>query len=179
MAPGKSTLGHLRGQSPAADIRLPYFGACIAANSLCRGVRVKSVRIINCVVLLVGVPGFWGCASALVGLQSDGSYILERSEQSANCQALYKSIWGRIEVLKTLPEKARAEQQTPAPTASLLFGRWFSSPSKGLAAVAEYDRERAHAYALQRAMNEKKCVTVDLERELGEVTAEMAKIRAN
>jgi hypothetical protein len=139
--------------------------------------RVKSVRIINRVgVLLVGVPVVWGCASALVGLQSDGTYILERSEQSASCDALYKSIWGRIELMKTLPERARKEQQEPPPTASLLFGRWFSGSNKGLTAVHEYNRERAHAYALQRQMNEKKCVTVELDRELADVHAEMGKI---
>lgn len=165
---------------PAADIRLPYFGACIGANFLRRGVPVKSVRIINRVaVLLVGVPIVWGCASALVGLQSDGKYILERNEQSAGCEALYKSIWGRIELMKTLPDKARKEQQDPPPTASLLFGRWFSGPNKGLAAVQEYNRERAHAYALQRTMNERKCVTVELDRELAEVNTEMAKVRGN
>jgi len=135
--------------------------------------------LINFLVLLVALQNLSGCASTLVGLQSDGTYILERNEQSGSCQTLYQSIWGRIEILKAIPAKARTEQQTAPPTTSLLFGRWFSGRNKGLAAVEEYDRERAHAYALQRAMNEKKWVTVDLDRELSEVTAEMAKIRSN
>jgi hypothetical protein len=128
---------------------------------------------------LAGAPCLWGCASAKVGLQGDGLYILERSEQSADCQGLYKNIWGRIQILKGLPAKAKVEQATAPPTAFSLFGRLFSGPNKGLDAVAEYNRERAHAYAVQRAMNEKRCVAVDLDRELAEVDIEMAQVRKN
>jgi hypothetical protein len=53
----------------------------------------------------------------------------------------------------------------------------FGGSAKGLKAVEEYDRERAHAYALQRAMREKKCVNVDLDLELGDVPAQIARIR--
>jgi hypothetical protein len=158
---------------------VPYFSAPLAAITLRRQATVKSVRIIRCLVLLAGALCLWSCASARVGLQGDGNYLLERSEQSADCQGLYKNIWGRIQILKGLPAKAKIEQATPPPTASSLFGRLFSGPSKGLDAVAEYNRERAHAYAVQRAMNEKKCVTVDLDRELAEVDLEMAQIRKN
>ena len=52
-------------------------------------------------------------------------------------------------------------------------------PNKGLAAVQEYDRERAHVRALQRTMVEKKCIAVALDSELAEVDAEMARIRSN
>jgi hypothetical protein len=112
-----------------------------------------------------------------LGLQSDGTYLLERQEEQATCDQLYKDIWGRIQLIKGLPAKAMAEQATPPPTASLLFGRWFDSSSKGLKAVQEYDRERAHAYAIQRTMREKKCVNVNVDQELAEVATEMARIR--
>ncbi|HWE15654.1 MAG TPA: hypothetical protein VG758_00505 [Hyphomicrobiaceae bacterium] len=136
---------------------------------------VKSVRVLRCVVLLAAVHQLWGCMGS-VGLQSDGTYLLERHEEQASCDALYKDIWGRIQLIKGLPAKAMAEQATPPPTASLLFGRLFGS-SKGLKAVEEYDRESAHALALQRAMREKKCVNVDVDLELGDVPAQMARIR--
>jgi hypothetical protein len=139
---------------------------------------VKSVRAVIGIVLLAAAHQVGGCMSSL-GLQSDGTYLLERHEEQASCDALYKSIWGRIQLIKGLPAKAMAEQAQPAPTASLLFGRWFGGSTKGLKAVAEYDRERAHTYALQRLMREKKCVAVDVDLELGEVHAEMAKIRRN
>ena len=92
---------------------------------------------------------------------------------------LYKEIWGRIQLIKGLPAKDMAEQAAPPPTASLLFGRWFGGSEKGLKAVEDYDRERSHTYALQRAMREKKCVNVDVDLELAEVIAEMSRIRRN
>ena len=73
---------------------------------------VKSVRIIHCLVLLIAASQIWGCASASVGFQTNGTYVLERNEQSADCQVLHKNISGRIQVLKGLPVKARAEQRS-------------------------------------------------------------------
>jgi hypothetical protein len=139
---------------------------------------VKPVRGITFIGLLAAATLLAGCMSSL-GLQPDGSYALERHEEQASCDALYKNIWGRIQLIKGLPAKATAEQAQPPPTASLLFGRWFGGPSKGLKAVQEYDRERAHTYALQRLMREKKCVAVDVDMELAEVNAQMARIRSN
>ncbi len=112
-----------------------------------------------------------------VGFQSDGSYILESSEQQADCSELHKNIWGRIEVLKGLPARARLEQEAAPPTASSFFGRLFGGPNKGLASVAEYNRERAHVTALQRTMVEKKCLEVDVVGELAQSDAEMARLR--
>ena len=140
------------------------------------GAAVKSVRMVLGAVLLAGLLA--GCMGSL-GMQSDGSYLLERHEQNATCDVLYKEIWGRIQLIKGLPAKAMAEQAAPPPTASLLFGRWFGGSEKGLKAVEDYDRERAHTYALQRAMREKKCVNVDVDLELAEVTTEMSRIRRN
>ena len=141
-------------------------------------VRVKPVRVFRWMVLLLAASHLWGCASARIGLQSDGTYILESRERSADCQVLHKSIWGRIEIIKGLPAKARAEQQTVPSTAFSLFGRLFGA-NKGLDAIAQYDRERAHVYALQRTMIEKKCIAVDVDAELAEANAEMARLRQN
>lgn len=158
---------------------MPHFSGPFLHITLAQRADVKSVRIIQCVVLLLAASHVWGCASAQVGLQSDGRYLLERSELSADCQVLHKSIWGRIQVLKTLPAKARAEQQTTPSTTSSLFGRWFGGPSKGLAAIQQYDRDRAHVNALQLAMVEKRCIAVEVESELSAADAEIAQIRAN
>ena len=147
--------------------------------TLAQRADVKSVRNVHRLVLLLAAAHLSACAAVSVGLQTDGRYVLERGEQSADCQTLHKNIWGRIQILKELPAKARAEQQTAPPTASSLFGRWFGGPSKGLAAVQQYDRERAHVNALQHTMVEKKCIAVQLDTELVEADAEMAKIRAN
>jgi hypothetical protein len=114
-----------------------------------------------------------------LGLQTDGTYLLERHEAQASCDGLYKAIWGRIQLIKGMPAKAKAEQAEPPPTASLAFGRLFggSGSTKGLKTVQEYDRELAHTYALQRLMRDKSCVAVDVDLELREVNAEMEKMR--
>lgn len=137
------------------------------------------MRVITVFLLLLVAEHLWGCASVSVGLQTDGTYVLERGEQSADCHALHKNIWGRIQILKGIPARAKAERETAPPTASSLFGRWFGGPNRGLVAVEEYNRERAHVNSLQRTMVEKKCLAVDLEGELREVHAEMASIRQN
>jgi hypothetical protein len=141
-----------------------------------RRAGVKSVRAVLSIVLLAGLVA--GCGGSL-GLQTDGSYLLERHEEEATCETLSKSIWGRIELIKGLPAKAKAEQDAPPSTASSLFGRWLGGASKGLKAVEDYDRERAHAYALQRTMRQKKCATVDVDQEIAQAAAEMARIRQN
>jgi len=117
-----------------------------------------------------------GCSSA-VGLQKDGTYVLDRSEQSMDCQRISNSIWGRVQVLKSLPAKARAERDAAAPTAVLAWGRLFGGSSRGLKSLEEYDRERAHVRALHRAMLDKGCPPIDIERELAIADAAIAEYR--
>lgn len=136
------------------------------------------MQTIRC-ALLVGVVALAGCASSLVGLQSDGTYKLESSELSTSCDSMHKNFNIRIEILKSLPEKAKAERETVPTTAWSMVGRWMSSPNKGLKTINDYDRERAHASAVQRAMREKQCQPVDLDRELAEADAKIREIRSN
>src|SRR5262245_44283857 len=174
---GEAAPGPDRQPDMQPDMGAPQFGAPMAAITFRGRAAVKSVRMVLCAVLLGATHGLGACGGSL-GLQSDGTYLLERQERDASCDTLYKDIWGRIQLIKGLPAKAAAEQATPPPTASLLFGRFFSS-DKGLKAVEEYDRERAHAYALERVMREKKCVNVDVDLELAGAASEMARIRRN
>jgi hypothetical protein len=143
-----------------------------------RRAGVKSVRAVLSIALLAGVLHLAACMGSL-GLQTDGSYLLERHEEQAACDTLYKSLWGRIQIIKGLPAKAMAEQAAPPPTASSVLGRLLGGTNKGLQAVEDYDRERAHAYALQRTMREKKCVNVDVDLEIAQAAAEIARIRQN
>jgi hypothetical protein len=80
--------------------------------------------------------------------------------------------------MKTLPAKAKAELEQAPPTAFLALGRIFGGQNKGLATIAEYDRESAHVGALHRAMTEKRCQNrLDLELELGETESAMSQLR--
>lgn len=118
-----------------------------------------------------------GCATGPIGLQKDGSYILESSEQKLDCDRLYKAIWGRLQLLKKLPERAKAEMEQTPPTAFLALGRIFGGQNKGLATIDEYDREVAHIGALHGAMGQKGCARIDLERELADTEFAMSQLR--
>jgi hypothetical protein len=113
-----------------------------------------------------------------LGLQTDGTYILERNEQTLDCERLYKAIWGRVQNMKAMPAKAKAEMEQLPPTAFLAIGRIFGGQNKGLATIDEYDREAAHVGALHRTMTEKRCSNrLDLEQELGETESAMSELR--
>ena len=66
-----------------------------------------------------------GCSTPSLGLQKDGTYNLDSGEQAMDCQRLSNNIWGRLQVLKSLPAKAKGERAAAAPTAAQAFGRWF------------------------------------------------------
>jgi hypothetical protein len=117
---------------------------------------------LSCALLLLGAAG---CASK-IGLQSDGSYILDRGEQGMDCQRLSNSVWGRLQILRSLPDKIKAEREAAAPTAFQAFGRMFGTSTQGLVNLKEYDRERAHVRSLHRQLIEKGCPPVDVEREI-------------
>ena len=117
-----------------------------------------------------------GCSTS-VGLQKDGTYILERTEETMDCQRLANSIWGRLQVLKSLPDKARNERAAAAPTAFEAVGRMFGGASKVLPSLKEYDRERAHVRSLHRILLDKGCPPLDIERELAATDAAIAEYR--
>ena len=118
-----------------------------------------------------------GCASVSIGLQKDGTYNLESGEQAMDCIRLSNSIWGRLQVLKSLPAKAKAERDAAAPTAVQAFGRWFGGSNNGLDSLEQYDRERAHVRSLHRELIGKGCPPLDIERELAATDAEISQYR--
>jgi hypothetical protein len=135
--------------------------------------RLRIALALSALLLLNACAG----ASLSVGLQSDGRYVLERSEQTLDCDRLYKTIWGRIQLMKTLPERAKAEMAQTPQTALSAFGRIFGGQNKGLSTIDEYDREAAHVDALHRAMLDKGCPRIDLERELADAEFAMSQLR--
>ena len=136
----------------------------------CAGRILSAIALLCCTVAA-------GCSSPSIGLQKDGTYTLESGEQSMDCQRLSNSIWGRLQVLKSLPDRAKAEQAAVAPTAVQAVGRWFGGSNKGLASLDEYDRERAHVRSLHRILINKGCPPVDIERELAATDTAIAAYR--
>lgn len=139
---------------------------------IARCLRRKALPVSWCALVLLAA----GCATK-VGLQSDGSYILDRAEQGMDCQRLSNSIWGRLQVLKSLPDKIQKEREAAAPTAFQALGRMFGGSSQGLANLKEYDRERAHVRSLHRQLIERGCPPVDVEREIAATDANVAPYR--
>jgi hypothetical protein len=158
-------------------IRAPHFAVSILSITIRQRARVKSVGNVSYTALVWVVLALAGCAGSIVGLQSDGTYVLEKNEHTLSCDAMARNLAERVELLKLLPERARAERMEAPQTAVSLITRWMSSGKKGLAAIEQYDRERAHAYALQRVMHEKQCPPADLDRDLAEADAQIAGIR--
>lgn len=159
--------------------RTPHLAVSILSITVRQRAHVKSVSKIGQTALVLGALAFGGgCASAIVGLQTDGSYILEKTEHTQSCDAMSRSFAERVQILKLLPDRAKAEREDAPQTAVSMLNRWMSGGNKGVAAIDQYDRERAHAHALQRVMHEKKCPQVDLDRELAEADAQVAAIRS-
>ena len=117
------------------------------------------------------------CSGSSIGLQKDGTYTLDSSEQTLDCGRLSNNIWGRLQVLKSLPDKAKVEREAAAPTAVQAVGRWFGGSTKGLASLEEYDREHAHVRSLHRTFIGKGCPPLDIESELAATDAAIAEYR--
>jgi hypothetical protein len=158
-------------------MRVPHFAVSILSNTIRQRARVKSVSNLGYTALVWGLLALAGCASTIVGLQTDGTYILEKNEHTQSCDAMGRSFAERVEILKLLPETAKAERESVPQTAVSMLSRWMSSGKQGLAAIEQYDTERAHAHALQRAMHDRQCPPVDLDRDLAEADARIASIR--
>jgi hypothetical protein len=140
---------------------------------IARRLRRKVLPSLSCTLLLLMAAG---CATK-VGLQGDGSYVLDRGEQSMDCQRLSNSVWGRLQVLKSMPDKIKAEREAAAPTAFQAFGRMFGTSTQGLVNLKEYDRERAHVRSLHRQLIDKGCAPVDVEREVATTDEAVAPYR--
>jgi hypothetical protein len=139
---------------------------------------VRRTRITHVAAFVAALAGAAACASPDVGYQEDGSYVLEPRELAMSCSQLSKDIWGRLQVLKNLPWYAEWEKGNEPPTLALAWGRWFGADNKGLAHLQEYERERAHAKALDAWMVTKGCPRAfDLDRELAPIDAEIARFR--
>jgi hypothetical protein len=146
----------------------------LAELQACAAVTARRAAALGLLAVLTALA-VAGCTASM-GLRQDGSYVLAANEEGMDCQRLSNSIWGRLDILKSLPAKAKTERENAAPTAVAAFGRWFGS-NGGIAAVETYERERAHVRALHRALIDKGCPPLNVERELAAIDAAMAAAR--
>jgi hypothetical protein len=135
------------------------------------------VRLTTLAVLIACAPGLEACGGAHLGFQKDGSYVLTTAEQGMACDRLYKDIWGRIQLIKAMPERVQTERKQVSKTAVQAWWRVFGDTGKSETVFKDFDRERTRVEALYASMQEKKCMAVDLERELGPTIVEMEALR--
>lgn len=126
----------------------------------------------------MALAGAAACAGPDVGLQEDGSYLLEPRELAMDCKQLTNELLGRLQILKDLPWYAEWEKGNEPPTVVLALGRWFGADNKGLAHLDDYERERAHVKALHGWMATKGCPAIDVDRELAPIDAEIARFKS-
>ncbi len=144
---------------------------------LVRPSEPDTARRLKCAGMVLACALAGGCSAPTVGLQKDGTYILDSNELALDCHRLSNSLWGRMQVLKSLPARAAAEREATASTAVQAVGRWFGGSSTALASLSEYDRERAHVRSLHEALLKKGCPPIDIESELAATDAAIAPYR--
>ena len=111
------------------------------------------------------------------GYQPSGSYVLSAEDQRLDCRRLRERSDSLLDQLKALPMRAAEEIKEAPATMALFVGRVIGDSKSGVAAVAEFDKGRAEATALNEARAQKGCGTVDLDAELSGATAEMATLK--
>ena len=94
-----------------------------------------------------------------------------------DCQRLANSTWGRLQILRALPDRMKAERAATAATFVQVVGRMLGGSSKGLESLKQYDRERAHVRSLHQLMLEKGCSPIDVEQEIAITDAAVAPYR--
>jgi hypothetical protein len=112
------------------------------------------------------------------GYQPTGSYILSADDQRLDCRRLRERSENLLDQLKALPMRAAEEIKEVPATMALFVGRVMGDSTTGIAAVAEFDKGRAEAAALNEARAQKGCGTINLDAELSGASAEMATLKS-
>jgi hypothetical protein len=111
------------------------------------------------------------------GYQPSGSYVLSADEQRYDCRRLRERSESLLDQLKALPMQAALEIKEAPATMAQFVGRVMGNSESGVAAVAEFDKGRAEAKALNEARAQKGCGTMNLDAELSGATAEMTTLK--
>ena len=143
-----------------------------ARRAICAGALFLQLGLLGCSTLteVAGVPQ--------AGYQPTGSYVLSAEDQRLDCRRLRERSESLLDQLKMLPIRAAEEIKGAPATIALFVGRVMGDSTTGIAAVAEFDKGRAEAAALNQARAQKGCGTVDLDAELSGANAEIATLRS-
>ena len=112
------------------------------------------------------------------GYQPTGDYVLSAEDQRMDCRRLHERSEGLLDQLKALPYRAAEELKEAPSTVAQFVGRVIGDQKTGVSAVAEFEQGRAEAVALNDAMAQKGCETVNVEAELSNASAEISALKA-
>lgn len=104
--------------------------------------------------------------------------MLSADDQRLDCRRLRERSDNLLDQLKALPMQAAMEIKEAPQTMALFVGRMMGNAETGVAAVAEFDKGRAEAAALNEVRAEKGCGTVDIDAELSGATAEIQTLKS-
>jgi len=150
----------------------PSGGFVGARRAACAGGLLLQVGLLGCSTL-TGVAGM-----PQAGHQPGGGYVLSAEDQRLDCRRLRERSDSLLDQLKSLPMRAAEEIKEAPATVALFVGRVIGDSKSGVAAVAEFDKGRAEAAALNEARAQKGCGTVDLDAELSGPAAELSTLKS-
>ena len=92
--------------------------------------------------------------------QSTVAYATTTEEQTLDCKQLAYVLDTSINKINALPATAELQRKAPPGSVVMVFSRIAGG---GIAAVQDYDIERARAQALSRLLELKRCPAVDVD----------------
>ncbi len=122
--------------------------------------RVASVSLVA--LLLFGCTAVIDSGEATrSGFQSDGSYVLSEKEQSMNCGRLEEQATWHLAEMKNLAGKEQKAREDPPGTVIKAVTRVLMRKKSESTHIKQYRREFAVVSAVNVALVERGCPTVD------------------
>lgn len=135
----------------------------------------RALRQLLTAVVCAAASGSGGCSTFVdlagvphTGLQPDGRYIVSSEEKALGCRQLTSLVQRQVKDMQAMPDRVAAERDAIPKTVLSAVTRTFGEPGSGLKTLTDYQRARARAVALNGALADKSCVTVDLDAPLAD-----------
>lgn len=128
------------------------------------GVTVPAIVLVA--DLLTGCAASPGMAAEKSSLSPKRVPVVSKEELRGTCPGLTMNLTAHLERMKALGGKARTEAAGPPATLLGVLQRTFGQNGEGSESVDELTQERRRAEAINAALEEKGCKTVNLDEAL-------------
>lgn len=151
------------------DHHQPSAGQGWRAPSACRAAAIRVAAASLTALLLASC----GTVSQLTddtrtGFRPDGGYVLSETERNLDCTRLAQHAAWHMNRMQALAAKEKGERAAPSPTMVKAVTRLFRSKDKESEHIRQYRREFAVVSAMNVALVDKGCKTVDVAARLQE-----------